>query len=183
MDAYTISLAISLIRIVVPFSLFRWPLLGGLFCVVADASDVMLMEKFGWGYYGNNMYHVFDKIFDIWYLFFEFLVIHKWTDALARRTGKTLFLWRFAGFAAFEFWAFRPAFFLAPNIFENFYLAYLIIKKFYKDFILTPGKLATLLLVVGIPKMAQEYVMHYKYPDQTWNFLRDHLFWWAYRVK
>lgn len=36
------------------------------------------------------------------------------------------------------------------------------------------------IILVGLPKIAQEHVMHYKYPDQTWNFLRDHLFWWMY---
>lgn len=176
-----VAIFITVLRLVVPLSLFRWPLLGAVLCTAADASDVMLMEKFGWGYFGNNMYHTFDKIFDIYYLFFEFLIVFKWKDMLARRTAKALFIWRFVGFAVYEIFGIRAVFFLAPNIFEHFYIAWVVIQKWFKNFVLTPTKLVMILLVVGLPKIAQEYVMHFKYPDQTWNFLRDNLFWWLYK--
>jgi len=29
--------------------------------------------------------------------------------------------------------------------------------------------------------MIQEYLMHFRYIDQVWNFIRDHFFWWLYQ--
>jgi hypothetical protein len=180
MEGEIASLIVIIIRTVVPLSVLRWPLFGAILVILADCSDVMIMQKYGWGYFGNNSYHIFDKIFDTYYLFLEYLVVHRWQNILARRTAKWLFLWRFAGFAVFEFFGFRSAFALAPNIFEHFYLAWTFISKYFKSFILTPAKLIVILFIVGAPKIVQEYLMHYKYPDQTWNFIRDHFFRWLY---
>lgn len=175
-----VGIIVLALRLVVPLSILRWPLAGMLLSILADAVDVMIFDKFGGGFWGDN-YHEADKILDIYYLFFGFIVVHRWHDVLARRTAKILFLWRFVGFVAFELTGFRPAFFLAPAIFENFYLIWLVILKFVPQFRLTPLRLAVLLLVAGIPKIAQEYVMHFKYPDQTWHFIRSNFFWWLYK--
>ncbi len=180
MEGNVALIVIILIRTFVPFVILRFPLGGALLAILADASDVMTFERFGSGILDDSIYHNFDKVFDTWYLFFEFLVISKWSNIAVRRTGKTLFIWRFAGFAIFELFGFRPAFFLAPNIFENYYLAVTIIKKYFKSFEINWKRNFLIIILVGLPKIAQEYVMHYKYPDQTWNFLRDHLFWWMY---
>jgi hypothetical protein len=177
------SIAVILIRTFVPFAILRWPLGGIILAIVGDVSDVMIFEKFGWGFFGGGDYHKIDKFFDIYYLFFAFLIVRNWKNALARRTAKMLFLWRFIGFAIFEFTGFRPVFFLAPNIFEYFYLFWTVIIKFFPSFILTPLRLIATLLILGLPKVAQEYIMHYKYADQTWNFIRDHFFWWLYTPK
>jgi hypothetical protein len=172
-----------------PLLIFRFPLLGGLLTLPLDASDVMLFEAFGSGPLTDHAYHNFDKFFDTYYLTIEFLVARKWANSLARNTAISLFIVRFTGFFLFEAGTFlrfneenqlRPLFLLAPNIFENFFLAWLFIEKVKPTLLLTKKKLSVILLVVGIPKLIQEYVMHYAYIDQTWNFLRDHLFWWLY---
>jgi hypothetical protein len=175
-----VGITVLALRLVVPLSILRWPLAGMFLSIAADAVDVMIFEKFGGGFWGDN-YHAADKILDVYYLFFAFIVAHKWRDALARRTAKILFLWRFVGFAVFELTGIRAAFFFAPAIFENFYVVWIVILKFAPQFRLTPLRLAILLLAAGIPKTAQEYVMHFKYPDQTWHFLRDNIFWWVYK--
>lgn len=172
---------VVLIRMLAPLTILRWPLGGAILAILGDISDVMIMEKFGWGYFGDGNYHNFDKFFDTYYLFFEFLAAHRWTNNLARRTAKTLFLWRFIGFTIFEFSGLRPILLIAPNIFEYFYLFWAVILRFFPSFILTPGRLITALLVLGLPKIAQEYLMHYKYPDQTWGFIKERLFWWFYK--
>lgn len=174
-----------LIRTAVPLTLFRFPLLGAVLCILGDISDVMLFEAFGAGPLPDGLYHNFDKFFDIWYLFFECLVAWRWRNVLARKTALILFTWRFMGFATFEIstllgHTIRWAFFAAPNIFEHWYILWTVILKWWPSFKLTKAKLAILILLVGAPKIAQEYVMHFAYPDQTWNFLRDHLFWWLY---
>ncbi len=175
------AIIVIIIRGLIPFTILRWPLAGGLLAILGDISDVMIYEGFGMGFFGSLPYHFIDKIFDIWYLFFEFLVVLRWKDdKLARNTGAFLFGWRAVGFFAFIAFGFRAAFFFAPNIFEFFFLAVLIIKRFNKKFKFTWKSLTIVLLIVGIPNIIKEYIMHYKYPDQTWDFFRDNLFWWMY---
>lgn len=185
MGEFTLVLVIF-VRFLIPFTIFKWPLLGGILCIVADASDVMLFEKFGKGPLTDDLYHNFDKFFDIYYLTFEFLVAWKWKDQLARKVAQALFLWRFFGAIIFEVLAifgvnFRPVFLLAPNIFENFFLAWIVIMKFAPTFKLNLKRLIIILLLVGTPKLVQEYVMHFAYPDRTWHFLRDHIFFFLYK--
>jgi hypothetical protein len=76
--------------------------------------------------------------------------------------------------------AWRPSFFIAPNIFEFFFLACLIIWKFDKKFEFTWKRAGIVLAIVGIPNIIKEYVMHFKFQDQTWNWFRDNMFWWLY---
>ncbi|MEK6906812.1 MAG: hypothetical protein AABW81_04285 [Nanoarchaeota archaeon] len=114
-------------------------------------------------------------------MFLEFIVVLRWRDdKLARNTGAFLFSWRFIGFLAFIILGFRQAFFFAPNIFEFFFLAVLIIKKYKKNFKFKWKSLVIVLLIVGIPNIIKEYIMHFRYPDQTWVFFRDKFFWWMY---
>lgn len=174
-----VGITVIVLRLLVPLSMLRWPLGGMILSILTDGADVMIFEKFGGGFWGDN-YHAADKVFDIYYLSLAFIVVHRWKDALARRTAKILFLWRFLGFVAFELTGFRPTFFFAPSIFENFYVFWLVLLKFFPRFRLTPLQLICLLLIAGFPKVIQEYVMHFKYPDQTWHFLRDNIFWWLY---
>lgn len=177
---------VLLFRSLIPFTLFRWPLLGGLLCIVADASDVMLFEKFGSGPLTDALYHNFDKFFDIYYLGFEAYIAWRWRDRLAAKVAAILFSWRMVGFVIFELSTafgstFRPIFLLAPNIFENFFLLYLVVTKFNPKFKLNRQSLIIFLLVTGIPKLIQEYIMHFAYPDRTWYFLRDNVFFFLYR--
>ena len=179
-NADSISILVILARLLVPFSIFRWPLAGIFLSIAADASDVMIFEITGYGFF-DGIYHHLDKVFDIYYLFFAWIVARTWWDVLARRTATALFWWRALGVAAFEVTGFRPLFFIAPSIFENFYIFRLIAVKIKPSFTFTTQSLLIVLLVVGIPKMIQEYLMHFRYIDQVWNFIRDHFFWWLYQ--
>ena len=109
----------------------------------------------------------------------------RWTNAAARRTALVLFVWRLAGFAVFEISAavgmpMRAASLFAPNVFEHLYLFWTVMLRMRPRFALGPVGLAIVVLAVGLPKIGQEWVMHYQYPDQTWNFIRDHAFAWLY---
>lgn len=176
----TISILVILARLLVPFAMFRWPLAGILVAIAADASDVMIFEVTGYGFF-DRIYHRLDKILDIYYLFFAWLVACSWRDVLARRTATALFWWRALGVAAFELTGFRPLFLIAPNIFENFYIFRLIAVKIKPSFAFTARSLLVVLLAVGIPKVVQEYLLHFRYIDQVWSFIRDHFFWRLYR--
>lgn len=175
------SVLIILLRLIVPFSILRWPLAGISLSIAADASDVMVFEVTGYGFF-DGIYHRLDKILDVYYLFFAWLVARTWRDVLARRTATALFWWRALGVAAFELTGFRPLFLIAPNIFENFYIFRLIAVKIKPSFAFTMRSLLIALIAVGIPKVVQEYLLHFRYIDQVWNFIRNHFFWWLYPV-
>jgi hypothetical protein len=174
-----IAIIIVLIRLLVPLTIFRWPFFGGIASMFGDAADVMIFEKFGYdGLY--NVYHTFDKIFDMYYLFIEFLIVLTWANKLAKRTGITLFVWRFIGFVLFEITQVRAVLFFTPNIFEFFFLTWAGIMLFNPKFKLTTKRLVIILLLVGIPNIFKEYYMHYL-AIPTWDILRNNVFWWLYK--
>lgn len=149
-----------------------------LFSIAADASDMMILDALGWGFFEGKPYHNIDKFFDTYYLSFAVYVSFKWQDILARRTSIILFLWRFAGVVVFEITQIRQVIFFAPNIFENFYLLVAGVQKFFPKFRIDNFKKLTIfLLIAGIPKIIQEYIMHFlEFP--TWPFIKHNIFHW-----
>jgi hypothetical protein len=179
--------AVIIGRFLVPFTILRWPLAGVFLSIVADATDIMVFEKIGGpGPIRWEDYHLLDKFFDTYYLAFAAWAAWKWNDKLARAIALGLFAWRGAGVVLFEMIAFgtgelvRPLMFFAPNIFENFFIAWLIIEKVRPGFVLTKKSAFITLSIVTVPKMVQEYILHFGFQDQTWGFLRDNVFWWLY---
>lgn len=171
---------IALIRLLVPLTIFRWRFWGVVLSIAADASDVMIMEKFGFGPFTGQVYNGYDKLFDIYNLFIEFLMVLKWSNPLAKRTGAALFAWRMIGAAIYEMTHLRSMLFFAPNIFEYFYLAVAGLEKYVPKFRLDSAKkLIIILLIVGIPNIAKEYYMHYLELN-PWIFFKKYLFWWLY---
>lgn len=161
----TIVFIVLALRLLIPFTIFRWPLLGGILAFTADFYDFVLLNTFGWGFLTLETYQPIDKIFDVYYLSFEFLVALRWNDLLARKSAIALFSWRLAGVVAFELTQMRKLLFFAPNIFEYFYLAFLAIKKFNPGFRLTKKVMTIMLLAIGVPKLIHEYILHYlEYP-------------------
>jgi len=171
------ALAVVLIRLLLPLTILRWPFWGAILAILGDISDVVLMDAFGWGWFEGRDYHTYDKLFDTYYLGFEVYMALKWQEALARKTAIFLFSWRLLGVIAFEIFKIRQLVFLAPNIFENFYLLVVGLKKFFGFRVDNLKRLIILLLIAGIPKIVQEYIMHYlEFP--TWPFLKKNLFRW-----
>lgn len=153
------------LRLLIPFTIFRWPLLGGLLALAADFYDFPLLNTFGWGFLTPETYQPVDKMLDIYYLSFEFLIALRWSDLLARKSAVALFLWRLIGVVVFELTHMRKLLFFTPNIFEYFYLAFLAIKKFNPGFRLTKKAMTIMLFTIGVPKLIHEYILHYlEYP-------------------
>lgn len=171
-------LIIIILRFLVPFSILRWPFWGALLAMAADTVDIMLLDALGWGFFEGRDYHAIDKFFDMYYLSFEFFVVLKWKELLARNTAVVLFIWRLLGFVVFEVTRIRQVVFFAPNIFENFYLLVVGAKKFFPKFRLnTKKKLAVFIIVASVPKLIQEYIMHFlEFP--TWHFIKTNIFRW-----
>ena len=148
-----------------PVSILRYPLAGLIACMVLDTFDVTMAAIWGGdiGLGGESGYHQVDKLLDIYYLSFAFAVSSKWQDRLARHTSVVLFWHRLAGVVLFEATGWRPFLFLFPNIFEYFFLAYLVVRKFSPGFHLTKAsQLIVILLIVGLPQLFREYNYHYR---------------------
>jgi hypothetical protein len=159
------------IRGLVPLLLLRWPFWGALACIIADASDSAIQDLMGVDVLGGA-YHSVDKAFDTYYLSFEaWLAWWRWADPLARPAALALFLVRLSAAVAFEVTHVRALFLIGANVFENFYLymaGRLEIDPAYR--VKDRAQLALILVLVGAPKLLQEYVMHYR-QAQTWHFV------------
>lgn len=170
-------LLIVVVRGLAPFAVLRWPFWGALACIAGDAADSFILDGLGATWIKGH-YHFFDKSFDTYYLAFEAWVALHWKDPLARNTGVVLFLLRFSAVVLFEFTHIRQLFFIGANIFENFYLyvaARLEIDRSYR--ISSYRRLAIILVLVGAPKLLQEYVMHWR-ESQTWYFVKHNILMW-----
>lgn len=168
---------IVIVRGLVPFTVFRWGFWGGIACIAGDAADSFILDGLG-AYWIKDHYHFFDKSFDTYYLAFEALVAYRWLDPLARRTAVSLFLLRLSAVIGFELTEVRQLFFIGANVFENFYIyiaGRLEIDPSYR--LRTKRNLVVVLLLVGAPKLLQEYVMHWR-ESQTWYFVKHNILQW-----
>ena len=169
---------IVVVRGLVPLLVLRWPFWGALLCIAGDGFDTFVIDLLRTDVFEGH-YHTVDKFFDTYYLSVEAWVVwRRWTDVLARRTGLALYLLRLTGVILFEITQVRQLFFIGANIFENFYIyvaGRLEMDRSYR--IKDVRRLVLILLFVGVPKLLQEYVMHYR-ESQTWRFVRTHILRW-----
>ncbi len=176
-----IVIAVIAVRLLVPFVILRWPLLGGLLAFTADVYDFVILNKLGWpGFLNSDIYQPIDKALDLYYFSFEVFIAAKWSDILARRTALALFSWRLVGVIAFELTQIRKFLFFAPNIFEYFYLTFLGLKRIRPSFRLQKRWLAFILIIIAIPKLITEFILHYlEYPlgiANSWEFVKEIIF-------
>ena len=147
------------LRLILPLTIFRWPLGGAILSIIVDTVDVVIVGIINQGDFPD--YAAIDKMLDMYYLTFLLLVSLKWKDLLARKTSIFLFAYRFCGFLLFEVTKIRLFLFLFPNLFLDFYLFFAVWKKITKKPKLTARKLLIILIILLIPKMAQEYMLHF----------------------
>jgi hypothetical protein len=101
-------------------------------------------------------------------------------EPLAKWTALSLFVYRAIGFVAFEATQTRALLLVFPNVFENFYLVYLALRRFVASWQLTPRGLALLLVLVTVPKLGQEYLLHYS-EAQPWDWIKRNVLHNAWR--
>ncbi len=160
------------LRLVVPLVILRRPLLGGVLAMLLDGADVIIVEFFGPGGMGRH-YHSLDKVLDLYYLGLEAFVSLRWQERLARRTSVGLYLYRLVGVLLFEVTDIRWLLFAFPNLFENWFLFYLIRCRFFPKLRLdTWRRIAVTLGLLYVPKLGQEYLLHVA-ETQSWGWFKD----------
>ena len=156
------TLIVVAIRLAVPLSMFRWPFFGAVASIIADALDIVLvtlLQRYA-GLPPVWSYHEFDKYLDTYYLAIEVIVAQRWPE-LPRWIASVLFVDRLIGFALFEATGVRVFLFAFPALIDFYFLFYTAARQFAPSYELTPRRLFAWLAVLLIPKLAQEYVIHY----------------------
>ncbi len=162
------------LRLVVPLIIPKRPLLGGILSMLLDALDVVIVEWFGPGGMGPH-YHNLDKLLDLYYLGFAAWVASRWDERLPRITALGLFAWRLVGVVLFEITGWRPILFIFANLFEHWYLFYLIRNRWFPGVQLdTWTRVTAWLVVLYIPKAFQEYLLHIA-QAQPWDWIKRQL--------
>jgi len=165
---------IILLRLIVPLAIFRYPLAGGIAAMLLDGVDVVLIELIPGGSFGDH-YHTLDKLLDSYYLTIELLVALRWSNPYAKWPAVGLFVYRAVGVVLFELTQRRLALFIFPNLFENWWLYVLIVRRFIPR--LEPRSTRSVvipLLLLLVPKMVQEYILHFA-EAQPWNFIKEQM--------
>lgn len=150
-------------RLLVPLTIFRWPFLGAVLSIVADALDIVIATLMIRYLDAGDVwsYHEFDKYLDTYYLFIECLVAQRW-PALPRWTANALFSYRVIGVVAFEVTDARWLLLVFPALFDFYFLFYAGVTQYLPQYEITPRRLFFWLAVLLVPKLAQEYAIHYK---------------------
>jgi len=162
------------LRLVVPLLILRRPLVGGVLALLLDGADVIIVEFFGPGGMGSR-YHGLDKVLDLYYLGLEAFVSLRWRVRLARQTSIGLYLCRVLGVILFEATGARWLLFAFPNLFENWFLFYLVRCRFFPRM---PWDMwARIVVALGllyVPKLGQEYLLHVA-EAQPWDWFKDNV--------
>ncbi|MBI2574334.1 hypothetical protein HYV82_00420 [Candidatus Woesearchaeota archaeon] len=127
------ALAVILIRLLVPFSIFRWPLWGGLAAVIADTLDVVIITVLDPNNTANfylQHYTELDKALDIYFLLFMMIVSLRWKEKLAKWTSISLFAYRAIGVATLEITHIRQLLFVFPNLFVWWFFLWEVRNKY-----------------------------------------------------
>ena len=148
---------IATIRIAGSLPVLRWPLAGGILAVLVDLSDLLLRDLLDLG--GIPDYQAFDKWIDQVYQATFLVAALRWTG-IERRIAIGLYLYRLAGFAAFELTGQRALLLLFPNVFELWFLLVAAIHVARPAFVWRAPSLAVALAVLVAIKEVQEWALH-----------------------
>lgn len=160
---------VLLLRLLIPLLILKRPLLGIVLALVIDSLDVVILDVINLGHFSN--YHQIDKYLDIYYLSFALIVSLRWTNRISKYTSIFLFVYRLVGVALFEITHQRIFLFIFPNLFENFFIFVLVYKQFFHREIKSYKELFIILAILLIPKMIQEYILHFA-EAKPWNFIK-----------
>ena len=121
------------------------------------------------------VYAELDKWLDLYYLTIEAYVASRWAEALLRWSALLLFAWRVVGVVVFSLTALEGSLLVSPNLFENLFLYVVIVRRIAPRFLpRTLAQMLLLLVVLWIPKILQEWVLHWQ-EAHPWQWVRETL--------
>jgi hypothetical protein len=183
----TEMLLIAVVRILGSLPVLRWPFWGGVFAIAVDQSDLFMMNLLHLG--GVDDYQTFDKYLDQVYLACFLIVAWRW-PGIERNVATGLYVYRFAGFVAFELTQARTLLLFFPNLFESWFLFIAARREFHLEerLPLAPKRagawntvVLTVLGALVALKIFQEYAIHEarwldsftatEAVEAVWNFL------------
>ena len=122
-----------------------------------------------------EMFRDIDKALDTYYLTLELIVALRWQSAYARWPAVALYIYRGIGVILFEITHARIMLFIFPNLFENWWLYVVAVAQFWPRLYPRSAKTVAIpLFILLIPKMAQEYVLHYA-ELEPWDWIKHHV--------
>jgi hypothetical protein len=148
---------IALYRVVGSLPTLRWPLAGGLLAIFVDLTDLYWMNVLDLG--GIPDYQLFDKVADQVYLAVFLIVALRWTGP-ERSIAVVLYVFRIAGFVAFELSGARAVLLLFPNLFEFWFLFIAVLHHVRPAFAWTRPRLVAVLVPLLAAKEVQEWALH-----------------------
>jgi hypothetical protein len=122
-----------------------------------DAVDIIIFQLTDFPATG---YHRADKLLDAWYMALFAVAAQRWPASL-RWTATALFAYRLAGVVAYEATGARILLFIFPNVFEFFFLYCAAALQLRPGYALTARGAFVVAAVLLVPKLAQEYALHY----------------------
>ncbi len=75
---------VTVLRLIIPFSILKWPLGGVIASTIADALDVVVAGAIGLGEFAD--YTSTDKLLDSYLLAFMAINSFRWENRIARYT-------------------------------------------------------------------------------------------------
>ena len=114
---------VTIIRLIVPLIIFRWPLLGILLSAFIDGEDWHYLNLHTSGDY--EFYRVWDKVLDTYYLGIAAFTSWYWKDKIARILSLSAYGFRTIGVLLFSFINNGIFLLIFPNFFEYFFIFYL----------------------------------------------------------
>jgi hypothetical protein len=160
-DSTSGEMVVVSLRLIVPLLILRFWFTGGVIAMLLDGADVIITDALNIGGFGDH-YAELDKALDSYYLALELIVAFGWRNSWARIPAVLLFFYRVVGVVLFETTGARIFLFIFPNMFENWWLYVVVVMKWFESMV--PHNWRTVwvpMLILLVPKMVQEYVLHF----------------------
>jgi hypothetical protein len=150
---------VVLARLLLPLIILRLPLTGLGVAIVADWADFYFI-----GHY--SFYQEVDKWLDLYYLALCLIVAWRWRNQIARKIAIWLFAYRLVGVVALSIWQAQWLLLIFPNLFEPWFMFCLLLMYLggSKQIFTSWRQTIVPLILLLIPKMLQEYILHFYQP-------------------
>ena len=123
-----IWLYLTVLRMLIPLVILKRPLLGLFACMAVDFFDFSTLPLQTPDDY--NMYQIWDKILDTYYLVFAAYIAYTWKDKTVARLALLALAYRAIGVLLFIGYEERTILLLFPNLFESLFIFYLVFLKY-----------------------------------------------------